>query len=225
MLPIDTSRITLGRMQNPVRGFLHGGAAIAALVGMIFLLIANPGGVSVAISLAVYGMSLVAMFTFSSLYHGVNWSERWKMRMRRFDHAAIFLVVAGTFTPFAVAALDGAWLAVSLSVCWSVAVVGIVLKLTERRIRLGPSLLIQNLLGWAAIIPMGRIAAQLGADTVALIAIGGGLYTAGMVCFLTKWPRLAPRFFGAHEVFHVLVVAASSVHFYTILTRVIPAVG
>ncbi len=218
-------RLTLGRIQNPVRGLLHGTAAIAATVGLVFLLAANPGGLSLGVSLAIYGASLVIMFTFSSLYHAVRWSAEWKARMRRLDHAAIFLVVAGTFTPFAMVALDGAWRAVSLTTVWVAAVVGIVLKLTEKRVRLGPSVTIQNVMGWAAAIPMGRIAARLGGDTVAFIAAGGALYTVGMICFLTKWPRLSPRVFSAHELFHVLVVAASSVHFYAVATRVLPAVA
>ena len=221
----DFRRVTLGRMQNPIRGILHGAAAIASLIGLVFLLAVNPGGFSLALSLVIYGVSLVAMFTFSSLYHAIDWSPRWKRRMRRLDHAGIFLVVAGTFTPFAVVALSGAWRIATLATVWGAGIIGIVIKMTEKRVRLGPSVTIQNVMGWAALIPMGQIAARLGMDTVGLIALGGGLYTIGMICFLTKWPKLSPRFFSAHELFHVLVVAASAVHFYTIATRVLPAVA
>lgn len=216
-------RICLGRMQNPVRGFLHGGAAIAAVVGLIVLLASNPGGFGLTFSLAVYAGSLVVMFAASSLYHSIPWGERWKERMRRIDHAAIFLVVAGTFTPIAVVALEGAWEVATLTAVWTGAVVGIVIKFVERRVHLGTSVTIQNLMGWAAAIPMWQIGRRLGIDTAVLIATGGLLYTVGMILFLTKRPRLFPRIFSAHEVFHVFVVAASSVHFYTILTRVLPA--
>jgi hemolysin III len=216
-------RITLGRMQNPVRGFLHGAAAIASVIGLAVLLGANPGGVSVTVSLTVYAGSLITMFAISSLYHSIPWSERWKARMRRLDHSAIFLVVAGTFTPIAVVALDGAWRAATLSAVWIAGIVGIVIKLVERRVRLGISVTIQNIMGWGAVIPMLQIGHKLGVDTVVLIALGGVLYTTGMVLFLTKRPRLFPRVFSAHELFHVMVVAASSVHFYTILTHVLPA--
>jgi hemolysin III len=218
-------RLTLGRMQNPVRGFVHGAAAIASVVGLVVLLAANPGGVSLTVSLAVYAGSLIAMFATSSLYHSIPWSDRWKDRMRRLDHSAIFLVVAGTFTPIAVVALDGAWRAATLAAVWAAGIVGIVIKLVERRVRLGISVTIQNIMGWGAVISMWQIGRRLGIDTVVLIAAGGVLYTTGMVLFLTKRPRLFPRVFSAHELFHVMVVAASSVHFYTILTHVLPAAG
>ncbi len=216
-------RITFGRMQNPVRGFLHGAAALAAVGGLIALLAVNPGGFGLTLSLAVYAGSLVVMFTISSLYHSIPWSDAWKRRMRRLDHSAIFLVVAGTFTPFAVVSLEGVWRTASLAALWTAGIVGIVIKLVEKQIRLKISVTIQSLMGWAALVPMWQIGRRLGVDTVVLLAVGGVLYTAGMVMFLVKRPRLSPRVFSAHEMFHVMVVAASSVHFYTVLTRVVPA--
>src|SRR5665811_1896680 len=111
-------RITLGRMQNPVRGFLHGSAALASLVGLIVLVRSQSGPPWAGLVLALYGGSLVAMFTTSSLYHCFPWSEKWKSRMRRLDHSAIFLTIAASYTPFAVIALDGAWRWASLLVVW-----------------------------------------------------------------------------------------------------------
>jgi hemolysin III len=216
-------RITLGKMQNPVRGFLHGAAAIAALAGLIVLLALNPGGLGLTLSLAVYAGSLVVMFTISSLYHSIPWSTTWKRRMQRLDHAAIFLVVAGTFTPFAEVALEGAWKTAMLAAVWAAAGVGIVIKMLERHPRLAISVTIQSAMGWATVVSMWQIAARLGVDTVVLIGVGGVLYTVGMIMFLIKRPRLSPRIFSAHELFHVLVVAASSVHFYAVVTRVLPA--
>jgi len=213
----------LGRMENPVRGFLHGSAAIASIGGLIVLLASNPGSLGLGISLGVYGGSLILLYSASSLYHSIPWGPRWKQRMRRLDHAAIFAVVAGTLPPLAMVSLEGPWRTWCLVALWSAAVVGVVIKLIERRVRLGVSVTIQSLMGWGAIIPMSQIGARLGLDTVMLIAVGGVLYTVGMVFFLTKRPRLFPRVFSAHELFHLMVVAASSVHFYAILTRVLPA--
>ena len=215
-------RVTLGKMQNPVRGILHGTAAVASVAGLVSLLALNPGGLSVGIAVAVYAGSLVLLYTVSSLYHSVPWSERWKERMRKFDHANIFLVVAGTYTPIAVVALDGAWEASTLIAVWTAAVVGIVLKFVQRTVNLGLSVTIQSLMGWAALIPMWQIGNRLGAPVVVLIAIGGALYTIGMVFMLTGWPRLAPRVFSSHELFHVMVVAASAVHFAAIALHVVP---
>jgi hemolysin III len=166
---------------------------------------------------------LVALFTTSSLYHSVPWSDRWKDRLRRLDHSAIFLVVAGSFTPFAVVALQGAWRTASLVVLWMAAATGIIVKVSERRIRLGPSVTIQSAMGWAGVLPMFQIGKTLGADTVVWIGVGGLLYTVGMVFMLTKWPRIVPRVFSYHELFHVMVVAAALIHFLVIVTKVVPA--
>jgi hemolysin III len=220
---LNDSMARLGRMCHPVRGFLNGAAAIAAAIGLVVLLVVNPGDLSLTVALAVYAGSLVAMFTISSLYHSVPWSSRWKDRMRRLDHSAIFLVVAGTYTPVAVVALEPVWRTASLAAVWVAAVVGVLLKFVEREIRLGRSVVIQSMMGWAAVIPMVRIADRLGGSIIVLLAISGALYTVGMVFMLTQRPRLFPRVFSHHELFHVLVMAASAVNFVAILNHVVPA--
>lgn len=215
-------RVTLGRMQNPVRGFLHGTAAIVSLAGLVALLALNPGGLSTGVALAVYAGSLVVLYTTSSLYHSVPWSDTWKLRMRRLDHSNIFLVVAGTYTPFAAVALEGAWRSASLTAVWTAATVGIILKFAQKQVRLGLSVTIQSVMGWAAVIPMWQIGNRLGVSAVILIAVGGLLYTIGMVFMLTGRPQLFPGVFSSHELFHVMVVAASAVHFVAILLHVVP---
>ncbi len=218
-------RITLGRMQNPVRGFLHGSAALASVIGAITLMVRNRGNGWVTLALVVYGASLVMMFTTSSLYHSIPWSDRWKGRMRRLDHTGIFLAVAGSYTPFAVVALDGAWQWGSLLVVWGMGITGIVIKLVERRVRLGLSVTLQSIMGWGAAIPMIELARRLGGETVAWIALGGVLYTAGMIFMLTNWPKLSPRIFSHHELFHVLVIGGALTHFLVVLQVLIPMTG
>lgn len=222
-VPDSQKMATLGRMRHPIRGFLNGAAALAALVGLVVLLVTNPAGLSLGVALAVYAGSLVVMFTISCLYHSVPWSEAARTRMRRLDHSAIFLVVAGTYTPIAVAVLDPAWRNASLTAVWMAAVIGIILKFVEGEIRLGPSVTIQTMMGWAAVIPMFRIADRLGGNVIVLLAIAGVLYTVGMVFMLTGRPRLFPPVFSHHELFHVLVIAASAVNFVVILNHVLPA--
>lgn len=221
--PVAVGMRTWGRMHHPVRGVLNGAAALAAVVALAVLLAVNPGGSSLGVALGIYAGSLVTMFTVSCLYHSVPWSDRWKARMRRLDHSAIFLVVAGTYTPIAVVALEPAWRNASLIAVWIAAVVGIVLKFVEREIRLGPSVTIQSVMGWAAVIPMFRIAERLGSGVIWLLAVAGALYTVGMVFLLTGRPRLFPRVFSHHELFHVMVVAASAINFAAIAVHVLPA--
>ncbi|MGI9608672.1 MAG: PAQR family membrane homeostasis protein TrhA [Acidimicrobiia bacterium] len=216
-------RMTLGRMQNPIRGFLHGFAALATAVGVGFLLYKAWGSVAAVIAALVFGVALLVMYTISSLYHSVPWGEVWKARLQRVDHSLIFLVVAGTFTPIAIAALSGVSLAVSLGVVWTIAITGIVLKAFLPRVKTSLSVTLQMLMGWSALVWMPWIWAELGFAAIALIAVGGACYTIGTVIFMTKRPKLLPRSFSYHELFHTLVVAGSAFHFAAIFRYAIPA--
>ncbi len=210
-------------MQNPIRGFLHGSAAVAASIGLVLLVNESWGRVSAMTGALVFGGALLLMYTVSSLYHSVPWSELWKGRLQKIDHSMIFLVVAGTFTPIAIAALEGAALAVSLGVVWGVAVTGIVLKFVAPGIGTWLSVTLQLLMGWSAVVWMPWIWRELGTTAIALIALGGACYTIGTVIYAVRRPRLFPRTFSHHELFHVLVIAGSSFHFFAILLYAIPA--
>jgi hemolysin III len=215
-------RITLGRMQNPIRGFLHGGAAIASLIGLIVLVINTWDIANARLGALVFGLSLILMYTTSSLYHSIPWSGEWKIRMQRLDHSMIFLVVAGTFTPIAIASLEGANLAIALGTVWGLATLGIVLKTVLTHTATWLSVTIQMSMGWSAVFWMPEFYRQLGAGAVILLALGGLCYTVGVVVFLSKRPKLLPRIFSYHELFHVLVVTASALHFVAIVVYAIP---
>ena len=204
-------RWTLGKMQNPVRGFLHGTAAVVSLVGMVFLILRAsswPGRVGAI----VFGLGLLGLYTTSSLYHSIPWREVWKRRMQRLDHSMIFVLIAATYTPIAVVILDGwmRWLVLALA--WGIALVGILNRLFASMERHAFSFALMVILGWISIPIMFPLAARAGTAAVVLMAVGGVLYTVGMVFKVTRWPRLWPRVFSAHELFHVFVVAASAVH-------------
>ena len=218
-------RMTLGRMQNPIRGFLHGGAAVAALVGTIYLVSRAWGNLTALVGSLVYGFALLVMYTVSCLYHSVPWSTDWKRRLQRVDHSMIYLVVAGTFTPIAIAGLDGAWVWVCLGLIWSIAVVGIGLKLWRSNVSTGLSVTLQLVMGWTVILWLPQIWQSLGPGAIAFIAIGGFFYTVGTVIFMTKRPRLFPRTFSYHELFHLFVVLASIFHFVAVAQYAVPAVG
>lgn len=209
-------RTTWGRMQNPIRGLLHGSAAVAAAVGLAVLVTRARGRTEILVGVAVFGLALVAMYTVSALYHSVPWTLRWKTRMQRVDHTLIFLVVAGTFTPVAVAALDGAIQLAALGIVWSIALVGIILKLLLKRTRTWLSVTLQMAMGWSALAWLPWVVSRLGWGAVALILAGGACYTLGTIFFATKRPRLLPHVFSYHEVFHVLVIAGSGFHFWAI---------
>ncbi len=216
-------RLTLGKMQNPIRGFLHGGAAVATVVGLVFLIIRAWGSAAALVGALVFGLALLVMYTVSSLYHSIPWGKAWKTRLQRVDHSMIYLVVAGTFTPVAIAVLDGVALAVGLSVLWVIAATGIVLKSLLPNVKTWLSVSLQLSMGWIALAWVPGIVDELGLGALVLILLGGLLYTVGAVIFLTKWPKLLPRSFSYHELFHVLVITASVLHFMAIWLYAIPA--
>ncbi|MCP4308070.1 MAG: hemolysin III family protein [bacterium] len=205
------TRWTLGRMQNPVRGFLHGGAAITSVVGTTFLVIRAPHWPARTAAI-VFGIGLLGLFTASSLYHSIPWRDVWKLRMQRLDHSMIFVLIAASYTPIAVMILEGTWRWIALIVAWGIALVGILNRVFAPMDRHVFSFSLMLILGWLSVPIMFPLAQRAGAAAVVLMAIGGGLYTVGMIFKVTRWPKLWPRVFSAHELFHVFVVAASVFH-------------
>jgi len=216
-----TDRVTLGRMQNPVRGFLHGGAALLAMAGTVLLLVRAPSWQS-RFALAAFGFGLVALYTTSSLYHSIPWRHAWKGRMQRMDHSMIFVLIAGTYTPVSAIALDGPLATVSLVGAWTIALVGIAQQVLFPRDRNTFGIAMMTTLGWLALFIMWPFASRVGVAAVAWFAAGGILYTVGMVMLVTGRPRLWPRVFSYHEAFHVLVVTASALHFAATWRYVVP---
>ncbi|MGH8927542.1 MAG: PAQR family membrane homeostasis protein TrhA [Acidimicrobiia bacterium] len=214
-------RVRWGRMRNPMRGMLDGIAAVAAMVGAALLAIRAAGGQNLVAGL-LFGLSLMAMFTISSLYHSVDWEERRKTFMRRLDHSMIFLVVAATFTPFGVVVFDGWLRTTSLALMWLAAFLGVALKFGLQHVGTGISTSIQHAMGWSSLAAMPLIWQRAGPKAVLLVFAGGVSYTVGTLIFATKRPRLFPRIFSYHELFHVLVIAGSSLHFLAILWYVMP---
>lgn len=211
-----SQRARLGKMTHPVRGILHGIAALAALVGALLLTFLAPGGIGRRVSLLVFGLSLVALFVTSSLYHSIPWRSKWKRRMQKLDHTMIYVLVAGTFTPIAVIVLEG-WLQwMTLAVQWGIVAFGAVHKALAKRPKHWTSIALATTQGWLAVLIFWPLANRLPWTALVMLGLGGVLYTVGMVFLVTGRPRLWPRVFSYHEVFHVLVVAAAAVHFATI---------
>jgi len=206
-------RLRLGKMTNPVRGLLHGTAAVVSVVGATLLTVLGGGGKGNRLSLLVFGVSLVSLFTVSSLYHSIPWGTEWKARMQRLDHTMIYVLVAGTFTPIAWIALDG-WLRwATLAVQWGIVAAGAVQKAFFPQVTRTLSIALQTTQGWLALLLLWPLARRLPWTALLMLGLGGVFYTVGMVLLVTNRPRLWPRVFSYHEVFHILVVAGSSVHF------------
>jgi hemolysin III len=213
-------RIRLGKMTHPVRGFLHGTAAVVSTVGAVLITVLAAGGLARRASLLVFGLSLVGLYTVSALYHSIPWGELWKRRWQRLDHTMIHVLVAGTFTPLAIIVLDGWLRAGTLTVQWLIVGVGAVHNLALKRPVQTASIALQTTQGWLALLLLWPLATRLPWTAIMLIVMGGVFYTVGMVIMVTGRPRLWPQVFSSHEVFHLLVVAASSLHFAAIAAYV-----
>jgi hemolysin III len=199
-------------MQNPVRGLMNAVAAGAAAVGTATLMWRSPGW-SGRIALIVFGVGLIALFTTSSLYHSIPWRESWYRRMQRLDHSMIFVLIAASYTPIGVIVLGG-WLRwATIGVAWGIAFTGIGLVLVLPRSKHGISIALMMVLGWISLPLMVPVATHAGGMAVAFLALGGILYSVGMVFLVTGRPRLWPRVFSHHELFHVFVIGAAAFHF------------
>jgi hemolysin III len=206
-----------------LRGVLHQWAAPAATIGGALLVVLAPTGAARAAA-AVYGASLVAMLATSAAYHRIAWpTERARARMRALDHAMIFVVIAGTYTPACALALREPVGDVLLAVVWAGAALGAVVEL---RWPTGPrwrSSLAYLLVGWVAVVAIVPLVDAVGGTVLALLAAGGVLYSAGAVVYARGRPDPWPATFGFHEVFHALVVAAAALHFAAVAAIVASA--
>ncbi|MFQ5947323.1 MAG: hemolysin III family protein [Acidimicrobiia bacterium] len=215
-------RVTLGKMTQPVRGFLHGGAAVASLIGLAVLLVQARGELGRGLAVLVFGLSLVALYTVSALYHSIPWGQVWKKRMQRLDHSMIYVLVAGTYTPIGVIVFHG-WLRWgTLAAQWGIVTVGIAQKAFFPGFRNWLAVALPTTQGWLALFLLVPLARHLPWTAILLLLAGGVAYTVGMVLLVTGHPRLWPRAFSYHEVFHLLVVAGSGLHFATTLRYVVP---
>lgn len=214
-------RWTLGKMQNPVRGMLHGTAALFAIVATVFLVIRAPSAPS-RIAVAIFGLAMVGLYTTSSLYHSVPWSAVWKHRMQRLDHSMIFVLIAGTYTPMAIIALDGTWRWASMAVAWGLVAIGIIQHVVFPRESQALSIALSMTLGWLGIFIIIPVAQAAGLGPVLFAMAGGIVYTVGMLFMVTGRPQMWPRVFSSHELFHVFVIAGSALHFVMHWRYIIP---
>lgn len=214
-------RWTLGRMQNPIRGFLHGTAAVAALAGTVFLVWTSPSW-GIRVGALIFGLAMVSLYTTSSLYHSIPWRELWKKRMQRLDHTMILVLIAGTYTPVAIATLNGTLQWTVLGVAWGLVALGAAQHTLFPRENQTFSMILAISMGWLGTLIAWQIFQVLGWAGAALAVAGGAVYSVGMLLLITNRPRLWPRFFSYHEVFHIMVVSASIIHFVMVWRYVLP---
>jgi hemolysin III len=204
-----------------LRGVFHQYAFFVALAaGTVLVAVADSARELVATW--VYAAALAAMFGVSALYHRVNWrSTRVRTWMRRLDHSTILLLIAGTYTPFALLAFEGTIANVILVAVWAGAAAGLVLNLAWIDAPKWLVALVFVALGWVGVVAVPELFA-VGVAPAVLVFVGGVLYTLGALAYAMKRPNPAPAVFGYHEIFHLLVIGAAIAHFVAIAGFVLP---
>ena len=195
-----------------LRGWIHAGTfPLAAAAGVVLVVLAPTG--RARLGAAVFAVTAALLFGTSAVYHRGTWSPRVHGLLKRLDHSNIFLIIAGTYTPFALLLLPPSQSRTLLLIAWLGAIGGVLFRVFWVGAPRWLYTPIYVALGWVAVFYLEPLYRAGGAAVVILIALGGLLYTLGAVVYGTKRPDPSPRWFGFHEIFHVFTVAAFAVHY------------
>ncbi|HEU0287022.1 MAG TPA: hemolysin III family protein [Nocardioidaceae bacterium] len=195
-----------------MRGWLHAATLPLSIAAGIVLVVLSPT-TEIKIASAIFGVSASLVFGISAAYHTRTWEPRARGLLKRLDHATIFLLIAGTYTPFTLLLLDSGSATILLSIIWAGALLGVAFRLLWVGAPRWLYVPVYVALGWAAAFWLGDFARAAGPAVLTLIIVGGGLYSVGGLVYGIKRPNPSPRWFGFHEVFHTLTIAAFTLHY------------
>ncbi|MGZ4213314.1 MAG: PAQR family membrane homeostasis protein TrhA [Actinomycetota bacterium] len=205
-----------------LRGRLHQIAFIFSIpAGVAVVALGRTGRARAAAS--VYAVGIMALYGVSAAYHRIPWSPRARQLMRRLDHSTIFFFIAATYTPFSVLALQGAWRVSILAAVWGIAAIGVALKMTRLKAASRAGTAMYVALGWTAIVALPQLVKDLSAASIALLFIGGALYTTGAIIYALRRPDPDPQVFGYHELYHSFVIVGSLCHYAMIVSLAVSA--
>lgn len=203
-------------IREPVNGITHGIGALLALVGLIVMVYdaATSGTISHIIAFSIFGLSMVLLYTSSSLYHSLKVDDNLLELLKKLDHSMIYVLIAGSYTPVCLLALEGGWKWGVLITVWSLAAIGIVKKFLWTSTPRWLSTLFYLGMGWLAVIIFPELWGTLPQAFLVWVAIGGAAYTIGAVIYGIKKPNLIPEWLGHHEIWHLFVMAGTFSHFW-----------
>ena len=203
----------LSRAKEPFNTWSHAAGVLLGIPGLVALLLLADGDTKRTVAFAVYGASVILLYLASSLYHGLHLSPQWEERFRRFDHIAIFLLIAGSYTPVCLITLDGALGWSVFAGIWAIAVAGILLKMFTPFLPAWATAAIYLGMGWFGSITFLPLTEVVPAEGIAWLVIAGLVYTMGAVIYALERPDPFPKVFGHHEIFHIFVLGGSVAHF------------
>jgi hemolysin III len=204
-----------------LRGWSHLVVALPWVVGTVVLVTLAGQHPARQVGVALYGAASVWLFAVSGLYHVVTWPPPRRAALRRLDHANIFVLVAATYTPVMLTLTSAAWGISIVTTVWVLAAAGIAVSFTRVAVPRGLLAGLYLLLGWVSVVAMPVIAAAVGLGGLMLLLGAGLLYSAGAVAYALRRPALAPGWFGYHELFHALVIAANALFFVFMVVEVV----
>nr|WP_317332078.1 hemolysin III family protein [uncultured Romboutsia sp.] len=211
-------------LREPINGFTHLAGAILSFVGLLALVIKttlqNPSAVALT-AVIIFGISMILLYSASATYHLVVSSDKVISFLRRIDHAMIFLLIAGSYTPFCLIALKGVTGLVLFAIIITIAIVGISFKLIWFNCPRWLSTSIYVLMGWIAVFLMGPLKKALSPQGLSLLIIGGVFYTIGAIIYATKPKFLKSKYLGFHEIFHIFIMLGTLTHFLCVFKYVI----
>ena len=211
----------LSRLREPFNGLSHLIGAIAGFFGMLAMLILARGAPLKIVSVLVYSLGLMAMFSASGIYHSAIVKPAVLLVLRKIDHSAIFLLIAGTYTPFCLLAFTGFWHWGLLALIWLIAVIGIVVKVVYIQSPRWLHTAIYVVMGWICVMAAPQMPSVLPTAAMVWLFVGGVIYTLGAVVYATKILDFVPGKFGFHEVWHIFVLLGALAHFIAVLALLV----
>ncbi|HEY5560647.1 MAG TPA: hemolysin III family protein [Clostridiaceae bacterium] len=205
-------------VKDPVSGYTHLFGAVLSVFALILLdyNASMIGSYKYVIAVSIFGASLILLYSASSIYHLLNVGDRISLALRKIDHMMIYILIAGTYTPICLVALKGNWRIGMLLSIWTLAFVGMLLKIFWFNAPRWLSTAFYLAMGWLVVIAFYPIIKSVPFQGVIWLALGGILYSIGGIIYATKWPPINNKFFGFHEIFHLFVLAGSFSHFWMV---------
>lgn len=214
----------ISKLRDPISSLTHMVGAILAipiLISLVYLSLeyATPWH---ALGFFVFGVSLFLLYAASATYHAVHAKESTIQFLRRIDHMMIFVLIAGTYTPICLVMLHGTVGIALLTLVWSMAIAGVLVKLFWLNAPRWLSTVLYVVMGWSALLVFKPILEIIPPKDFGLLLLGGILYTVGAVIYATKWPKITGKWIGFHEIFHIFVLAATACHVLFMYRIVLP---